>query len=398
MSKRLSLRKVRKPNIKGASFSKEKTDIKQITNGYQTDNKQITKQITNGYQTDNRKITGEYQTDNKQIAERITKQITNGYQTDNKQITKPSFESLVGHEKNLLLLIFKECLRTGNLVTPSLTLSFITQSLECSSGTAKIAIHRLIKKGFTWRNESKTGRGGWIKFGLSKSLYQSLRIRETDNKQIANGYQTDNKQIAQRIAERITNATSSSSNLNINNKSTTTTHKNHYVTKWLESLDLSSLSNVGITVSTINRCLELYPDLEPEKIDDLICRFEEYLKGSEGKAVKNPRGFFISLAKQQSEGITPLDDIETPADRCLREYVRRKEEMEVQRGELEKKALDFGFTSWLEGLEAEERDRLVPPNNIMSSGSSSQTIMLKNHFETQLWPMRKEQIMRGDYE
>ena len=82
----------------------------------------------------------------------------------------------------------------------------------------------------------------------------------------------------------------------------------------------------------------------------------------------------------------------------MREYVRKKEEKETQRKELEKKALEFEFTAWLEDLENKERDQIVPPNNVMSSGSSMQEIMLKGHFETQLWPTKKDQIMRGDYE
>lgn len=47
-----------------------------------------------------------------------------------------------------------------------------------------MVIYRLTLKGILTRAESKTGRGGWIKFGLTKELYQDLRIRETDNKEI----------------------------------------------------------------------------------------------------------------------------------------------------------------------------------------------------------------------
>ena len=378
MSKRLSLRKVRKPNIKGASFSKEKTDNKQITNGYQTDNKQITKQITNGYQTDNRKITGEYQTDNKQITERITKQITNGYQTDNKQITKPSFESLVGHEKNLLLLIFKECLRTGNLVTPSLTLSFITQSLECSSGTAKIAIHRLIKKGFTWRNESKTGRGGWIKFGLSKSLYQSLRIRETDNKQITNGYQTDNKQVAQRIAQRITNATSSSSILNNNKNITTTTELPE---KWETIKITRSIKDLGFGALHI-RQIHKNGTLEAQEVQDSLNAFSHDLENGKVKARNGSLNLLMGVLLKK--GMYISEDYLTESKKEIDAYLTKVEELEAAKEKLKEVNKQKQFEKWLETISDEKKDQIVPPSDLIKSGGPFQIAMLKGHWEKEV--------------
>jgi hypothetical protein len=197
------------------------TDNKEITNGYQTDNIDKEKEITNRQQTDIKQITkksNETETDNKQVTKRITKQITIEQQTDIKQITKANFESLVGNEKNLLLLIFKECSRVGNLVSPEITLTFIHECLKISPGVAKVVIHRLVKKRLITRETSKTGRGGWIKFSIQKELYQDLRIRDSDNKEITNGYQTDNKQVTKRVTEQITKAPYSSSIefLNIN--------------------------------------------------------------------------------------------------------------------------------------------------------------------------------------
>jgi hypothetical protein len=84
-----------------------------------------------------------------------------------------------------------------------------------------MVIHRLVKKGFLERASSKTGRGGWIKFGITKDLYQDLRIRQTDIKRITIGYQTDNKQVTKRVTEQITTPPCSSSNLSINNTTTT---------------------------------------------------------------------------------------------------------------------------------------------------------------------------------
>ena len=205
-------------------FQKPETDNKEITNGYQTDNIEALEQIAIEQQTDNKQITkisSKIETDNKRITKRVTEQITIEQQTDNKRITIVGFEALVGNEKNLLVLVFEECLRIGSLVSPEITLSHISERLEISPGVAKMVIHRLVKKGFIERASSKTGRGGWIKFSITKDLYRDLRIRQTDNKQVTIGYQTDNKQVTKRVTEQITESPCSSSNLNINNTTTT---------------------------------------------------------------------------------------------------------------------------------------------------------------------------------
>ena len=207
-------------SLPSEKFTTSKTDSKRITNGQQTDNSGKDKRITNGQQTDNKQVAGissKSETDNKQVTKRITEQITIEQQTDNKRITKCGFEALVGNEKSLLLLIFKECLRIGSLISPEITLSHIHDSLEISPGVAKMVIHRLVIKGVIRREFSKTGRGGWIKFSIEKELYQDLRIRESDNKEITNGYQSDNKRVTKQVTEQITTPPySSSNNLNIN--------------------------------------------------------------------------------------------------------------------------------------------------------------------------------------
>ena len=41
-----------------------------------------------------------------------------------------------------------------------------------------------------------------------------------------------------------------------------------------------------------------------------------------------------------------------------------------------KKALEFEFTAWLEHLEEEERDRIVPPNNVITIPKADQVCTL----------------------
>lgn len=260
-----------------------KTDNKQITNGYQTDNRIEKEAITNRQQTDSKRITDlseKSETDNKQVTKRITERITIGQQTDNKRITKSGFESLVGNEKNLLLLIFKECLRIGNLISPEITLSHIYESLKINPGVAKMVIHRLVKKGVIKREISKTGRGGWIKFSIQKELYQDLRIRESDNKEITNGYQSDNKRVTKRVTEQITSGPySSSNNLNI---ITTNTGEPEFSAEITLPINLSRF---GISKNNLQKL-----------VDDKLCSLELVQKSIEALSFDVENGKTGNLA------------------------------------------------------------------------------------------------------
>ena len=265
------------------SISETKSDNKKITKGYQTDNNSQKEQITIGQQTDNKRVTKlsiKSETDNKRVTKRITEQITIGQQTDNKRITKCGFESLVGNEKNLLLLIFKECLRIGSLISPEITLSHINESLEISSGVAKMVIHRLVKKDVIKRENSKTGRGGWIKFSIQKELYQDLRIRESDNKEITNGYQSDNKRVTKRVTEQITKSPYSSSN-DLNNITTNTGGANISAELCLPI----NLARFGISQNNLQKL-----------IDEGLCNFEVVQKSVDALSFDVDQGKTGNLA------------------------------------------------------------------------------------------------------
>ena len=295
----------------------------------------------------------------KVVAQPVAQPVANYKQSGSKVVAKCSFQELTGLQKKLTEMIYQSCRRRGEKISSPITIEYFSKILETSSGTLKNAILRLQKKNVLSKHSYKNGRGGWTQYQINDVIYQDLLQHESDSKVVANYKQSDSKVVAQPVAQPVASTPSSSSSVLINKDSTIT--KNNYVTKWLESLDLTSFSDSGVTTSTIARCLELYSNLEPEQLDDLIYRFGEHLKTPEGKSIKNPRGFFISLSRQLSEGITPLDNIETQADKYMREYVRKKEEKEAQRKELEQKALDFEFISWLEGLGTEEETSLCLP-------------------------------------
>ena len=168
------LRQLRRPNLSGAQFNpvlavQLEKQVAAAPLPLETNSKQTTetgsKRIANGKQTDSKRIA---ETDSKEIAAAPllsetgsttdSKENQNRQQTDSKRIANGAvFESLVGHEKRLLLLVFRECSRVGNLVSPELTLLHIAEVLKCTPGTAKSAIMRVVEKGFISREKKQNG-------------------------------------------------------------------------------------------------------------------------------------------------------------------------------------------------------------------------------------------------
>ena len=417
MSKRLSLRKIRKPNIEGSSFldgeyldnrpevdesqtdnkqvtGEFQTGNKQVTNGYQTGNKRVTgefqtgnKQVTNGYQTGNNKDETKVQTGNKRVTKRVTERVTNNEQIGNKRITGLCFESLVGHERNLLSLIFSECLRVGSLIAPPLTLDFIEERLECRSGTAKTVIHRLIKKGFMYRSESKTGRGGWIKFELPKNLYQNLRIRETDNKRVTNGYQTGNKQVTKRVTERVTKSPSSSSSdllliKKLIKKNTTTT------TPLDEGLGIDipdNLKEIGFGASQTSHVFNNAKNpLTPQELQDSLDAFSYDLKQELIKPKTSPLNFLMGVLLKRGAYTSEAILIESKKE--IESYMKTIKELEISMEDLKSVNKQKQFEKWLKTIPDDERNKIVPPSPLIKTGSRYQLVMLKDYWEKEINP------------
>ena len=129
-------------------------------------------------------------------------------------------------------------------------------------------------------------------------------------------------------------------------------------------------------------------------MQDLLNRFAQYMRSSDGKRVQNARGFFISLAEQMSKGMTPLDHIETAEAILMRELVVKKRAQKAEQELLEKEMQDFDFEDWWSELLPQDRDLLVPPNNIALPGSSSQKLIAKQVHAEKFWPDRRVRVLK----
>jgi predicted transcriptional regulator len=376
------------------------TDNKEVTNGEQTDNKEAFKRITNRGQTGNKSVRIESANKDeieKRVTERVTSKRVNRVQTDNKQVTKHSFEQLRGLEAKLLQFIFNECKTSGGLLTPPVTLERIAENLESTKGTAKTVIFRLTKKEIVVRENSATGRGGYTRFRIEKELYHALLIRESGNKQITNRELTDNKEVTQRVTERVTTPSSSSSSLDLDLSKLTNTappdFSNDLPHEWNE-IDFNALNEIRFGRPQLLQ-LARVGNLTKVQLQESIHAFAFDLEVN-GKAKEingHPLNYFMGILRRGP--YAPPSNYEAPDVRQMRLYLEARKREQQVRADLEAELETVEFDSWLASLSSEERSILVPPTDFSKPGSPGHNVQLKQYFRERIWPEVRATVAGG---
>ena len=294
---------------------------------------------------------------------------------------------LVGTQRHVFKYFFELAQKFASLKTPRLTLD----SMSASTGLRETQIHsatkQLRQKGCIIISSRKDGRGGWVEYAVTQSAFDLWIRLENQHKRSQNEAGTESERSQQPGHKAIHEAPSSSRDLYIKNTTTTSD-----VEKFEFKLD--QVSEFGLTASAVSRCFELYPNLENEKMQDLLNRFAQFMRSGDGKRIQNARGFFISLAEQMSKGMTPLDHIETAEAILIRELVSKRRAQKAEQDSLEKEIQDFDFEDWWSELLPQDRDLLVPPNNIALPGSSSQKLIAKQVHAEKFWPERRVRVLQ----
>ncbi len=129
---------------------------------------------------------------------------------------------LIGKEKRLLFFIFQKCESSGALETPIVTTEELLNNLDVSSVRLRNLIFRLQEqKQLIKVTQVHLGRSGWRRFSLEKDVFQMIRIHLSSEKPLAEREQTVSNASPKALAYPLAESPCSSSNLNINNTTTT---------------------------------------------------------------------------------------------------------------------------------------------------------------------------------
>jgi biotin operon repressor len=358
------------------------TDNKLATNRQQTDNKTGNKPATNRQQTDNKKNhlkRNWQQTDNRFD----NKLATNRQQTGNKLATKTSFSMLVGLQRTCLLFVYQSCKANRSKVTEPLSLEHVAQHLKRSSGAVKTTFQRLEEKRCLIRVSFKNGRGGWSIYELPENIFTEMLRQETDNKLATNRQQTDNK-LASELA---TNLSSSSSYIN-----TTTTEATQNLTEEWQAIDMESLKDVGFTAIHLAQIAQ-QGKLSAEMVQDSIHAFDFDLKNNKkGATLKgSPLNFFMGILRN-GQPYAPPSNYESPQDRKMRIYLKRKREIENARAAREDELIKLAFAGWEREQSEDNKQALLPEDIRASRLLGAKQASLRAYFIREIWPQKRKEL------
>ena len=331
------------------------------------------------------------------VSERSPEQGLNGAATESKRsqngVENSDPSLLIGRERQLLTLLFHECQKSGDLKTAPLTIERIRDLLKASTDAAKTAIKRLCSKGLITRFFRKDGRSGWVQYQMPKAVYDKMFVLVTESKRSWNGVGTESERRPEWGSEQGLNPPSSSRDLYIKESTTTQTS---LVADAISTLDLTQLREFGITHDVFKRALQLHPSASSEGLGDLVFRLGELFKNpAERKKIQNARGFVIKLVEQLASGIAPLDHIETPTDRLMREYADRAKRKRVEQQGFEDALLQEAFEKWDRETIEEDKFRLVPFAQSAPMGQPRLAVF-REYFRENIWPECKKQMLERE--
>lgn len=387
------------------------TDIEQIDSGYATDiqqiynssktnikhsyNKPISEHTSNQYQTDINPTTNQQHSYIVSETNPVTETETVVQQTYNK---KMGFNRVSGLQKNILLLIFKECERKGSLITSPFKTDLLTELLGCSYGTIKTTIGRLKKIGYLYLEDFKAGRSGWSIYRLNEQTYREIsdykklhetvnfNVQQSENIHTTNMYQNYNNYRSYSTTEPTT-ALSNNSNNHIKENINTT--NNELPEEW-NQIDTEPLKEKNIHFGK-NQLKQLYKlnMLTPDKIQASIFAFSHEIEHNEAKGIEKRYGqsklnYLMGILRKGNEYL-PVDGYESPEEIAMREQLERLKAKRQRKEKMIAELKEYHFEEWLE-----KADEAIFNDNIpMYDGNRyrpSVKMLIKSYFDENVFP------------
>jgi Fic family protein len=84
------------------------------------------------------------------------------------------FRELSSNSKKIVLAFYKNMKKLKSLHTEELTIQYIQFISGVEKNSIKTTLRRLVSNGVLNRVERKDGRGGWVKYALSQTIFNEI--------------------------------------------------------------------------------------------------------------------------------------------------------------------------------------------------------------------------------
>ena len=289
------------------------------------------------------------------------------------------FSTLVGLQKELVIILFDACQRNGTLETPKITIDFLANKVLNPQISIKKALQIVEKKGFLIRKMFKNGRGGWTIYKLPKTVYQEILQIDNQAKLRQNWSKTGVK--VEHKPEYKPEYPTPSSSSSFNYKKTTTTDENKRPSRLVCISEL--LREVGFSQSHVAQVQEKWPKAA-NKLQESLEALEHDIRKVGLDSFKNQKrignlvGWFMGAMKSGGY-ISTCPDFLTDEEKGEREMLDIIEKVKREREERDAKIKDFLFEEWLKTKTEQELIKLAQPvNEYMDAFHKA---MLEGYFE-----------------
>lgn len=329
------------------------------------------KRITNKEHQDNIGITVKKQPANNQrtIKQPLNNELNN-VTDNNDEITNLTYaiKKLSGIQKDIFQFVIEVCSARGALDTGILLSSELAHAANCSTGSAKTSLIRLIEKNLIIRLEGKASRGGHMILGVTKNiqvasyhaqqaLYNPLKKKVSDNF-------TDN------------NSNNSLSPISSSNKIINTT-TNLLSEDW-KKINFEPLVHIGFSETQLFQ-LHSSNMSAPEIVQDAIYKFAYSLKHNEKvQAYNDPLNVLMGVLRKGQRWNEPnyISEKELALKELIAEKRKQKETYDAMINDL----FELEFPEWKKKLTPDEIAEIVPEETRNSNFSGAIQASLRTYF------------------
>jgi hypothetical protein len=355
--------------------SNSKIDANASNQPERLDNTSGNKRVTTREQADNNEITSCEQPDNAKVTTR--EQTNNALDniTDNAESLPyliDTIKKLGGIQKNIFLYIINVCTARGILDTGNILASDLAGAGNCSTGSAKTSLIRLIEKRLIRRLQGKACRGGHMVLGITKEtqaaaiqaqklLFNPLKMNLTDN--------------------------TSSNGTNNRDPYSSNSYKNNITTslpdEW-KKINFDLLMHIGFSETQVRQLYESNMTT-PEIVQDAINRFAYGLENTDKvKAYADPLNVLMGVLRKgqrwnDSNYIPPIE-------LALRQMLEDKRKEKERYDAMIKDLVDLEFPAWREKLSEEMISEIIPARDIRKIPSAVTANLRQYYIEKILLP------------
>lgn len=299
-----------------------------------------------------------------------------------------SIRKLSGIQKKIFFYVIDLCSYRGQLQSNPILTNDLAEIANCSFGSAKTSLIRLINKKLILRKKGQASKGGHIILAITKEIQTAAlhaqRFNLNKHKDLYTGNITGN--IPGNVLNNVVDNKPLTSSSNIYNINTTTLELPE---DWL-NINVAPLSEIKFTFLQLKQLYKLAVN-SPEVVQESINHFAFGLKNNKLKdKYADPLNVLMGVLRKGDAWIE--NNYQSPQEIAQRALIELKKAERERKNQLEKDAFQLGLEDWQESLSIEELEKISAKKGV---DATPKHVRISNYFKEYVWPDVKKDYLLG---